>query len=62
MEQVRLVVFNSLGQAVQTLVSQEKNKGSYEVSFDASKFPSGIYFYRLTAGNQVVTKKMILLK
>ena len=36
--------------------------GNYEVSFDATNFPSGIYFYRMEAGNFVQTKKMILMK
>jgi len=40
----------------------EKRKGSYEVVFNASNLPSGIYFYRLTAGNSVKTKKMMFLK
>jgi hypothetical protein len=59
---VELVVFNSLGQEIQSLVSGELGQGNHEVSFDASKLPSGIYLYRLQAGNLVETKKMVLLK
>ncbi len=61
-EQVNLSVYNSLGQEVRTLVSGEKAQGSYEVSFDASNLPSGIYFYKLQTGAKVEVKKMVLLK
>ncbi|MCK9425351.1 MAG: T9SS type A sorting domain-containing protein [Ignavibacteriaceae bacterium] len=60
--QVNLKIFNSLGQEVKTLVSEEKDVGSYEVEFDASKLPSGIYFYKLQVGSFVEIKKMILMK
>lgn len=60
--QVNLKVFNSLGQEIQTLVSGEREQGSYEVSFDASGLPSGLYFYRLQTGANVEVKKMVLLK
>jgi len=61
-EYVNLTVFNLLGQKVETLVSEKKNQGSYEVKFNALGLPSGVYFYRLQAGSSVRTKKMILLK
>jgi hypothetical protein len=61
-EFVNLTVFNSLGQEIQTLLSEEKNSGNYEVEFNASDLPSGIYFYKLQAGSFVETKKMLLLK
>jgi len=59
---VNLVVFNLLGQEVQTLVSEEKVQGNYEVKFDASNLPSGIYFYKLQTGDFVETKKMVFVK
>jgi len=59
---VSLQVYNSLGQKVATLVNKEQTPGNYTVQFNASNLPSGVYFYRLRAGNFVVTKKMILLK
>jgi len=60
--EVRLSVFNGLGEEVKTLVNETKGPGVYEVEFSANDFPSGIYFYKIQAGNFVDTKKMILLK
>ena len=60
--QVNLIVFNSLGQVVSTLVNQELKPGTYKYDFNASGLPSGSYFYRLTAGDFVQTNKMILVK
>jgi hypothetical protein len=59
---VTLKVFDVLGNEIATLVNEEKPSGSYEVEFDASKLPSGIYFYRIQAGSFVETKKMLLLR
>ena len=59
---VNLSVFNLLGQEVKTLVNEEKSPGEYEVRFDGSNLPSGIYFYRLVAGDFVKTMKMLLMK
>lgn len=61
-EFVRLIIFNTLGQEVKTLVNEKKEAGSYRVDFDASNLPSGAYFYRITAGDFVQTNKMILVK
>jgi predicted GH43/DUF377 family glycosyl hydrolase len=59
---VSLLVYNLLGEVVATLVNEEKPAGNYNVEFKASRLPSGIYFYRLQAGNFVETKKMLLIK
>jgi hypothetical protein len=59
---VTLMVYDVLGNEVTTLVNEEKPAGSYEVQFDASSLSSGAYFYMLKAGNNIQTKKMILLK
>jgi hypothetical protein len=56
-----LRVFNALGQQVALLVSEQKSAGYYQVQWNAN-VPSGIYFYRLQAGDFLETKKMILLK
>jgi len=59
---VKLRIFDILGREVANLVNEQKSAGNYEVSFDASKLSSGIYFYQLRAGNYSETKKMILMK
>ena len=55
-------IFNITGEKVVTLVDGFKNEGYYEVSFNASNLPSGMYLYRVSAGAFVQTKKMILMK
>ncbi|MCL6495758.1 MAG: T9SS type A sorting domain-containing protein, partial [Ignavibacterium sp.] len=57
-----LKVYDILGNEVATLVDEEKPAGSYEVVFDASSLPSGNYFYKLSAGDFIQTKKMVLVK
>jgi len=59
---VNLTVFDMLGNEVAILVNETKSTGTYEVSFEASNLPSGIYFARLTAENQSSIIKMSLLK
>ena len=59
---VTLEVFNLLGKSVGVLVSEELNAGTYNHNWDATTLTSGIYFYKLQAGNFVQTKKMILMK
>lgn len=58
---VTLEVFNIFGKRVASLVNEEMNKGVYKVDFDASAIPSGIYFYKLAAPNNVISKKMLVL-
>lgn len=59
---VTLKVYDVLGREVETLVHEEKSPGVYEINFDASKLASGLYIYRLVAGDFVSVKKMTLLK
>ena len=61
-EFVTLKVYNILGKEIETLVNDKLSSGSYEVKWDASQYPSGIYFYNLQAGNFSETKKMTLIK
>jgi hypothetical protein len=60
--QVTLTVFNTLGQQVATLVNGEQEAGYHEVRFDAGGLSSGVYFYRLQAGNFVETRKLLLVR
>lgn len=59
---VSLSVYNSNGQLVKNLVNKNLNKGKYSVPFDADDLNSGVYYYRMKAGNKILTKKMILVK
>lgn len=59
---VTIKVYDVLGKEVATLVNEEKQPGSYDVNFNASKLTSGVYLYRLQAGSFSETKKFILLK
>jgi M6 family metalloprotease-like protein len=59
---VTLKVFDILGREVTSLVNEAKEAGIYSVTFNASNLPSGIYFYNITSGNFIATKKLILLK
>ena len=57
-----LNIYDLLGREVATLESAVKQKGAYEVEWNASALPSGVYFYRLQAGSFNETKKLILLR
>ena len=59
---VNLIVYNVIGEAVRVLAEGEKEAGTYSVNFNAQGLPSGVYLYRLQAGEFVQTRKMILLK
>jgi hypothetical protein len=59
---VTIQVYNLLGQVVSTIVNQEKQAGSYNAEWNAIDVPSGVYLYRLEAGDVVKTKRMILVK
>ncbi|HEY9164678.1 MAG TPA: T9SS type A sorting domain-containing protein [Candidatus Kryptonia bacterium] len=59
---VQLDVYNALGQLITRLVNSSQNPGHYEVRFNATNLPGGIYLYRLQAGTFMQVKKMILMK
>ncbi|MCH8567763.1 MAG: FG-GAP-like repeat-containing protein [Balneolales bacterium] len=59
---IRLDVFNMLGQRVATLVNGEQTAGYHTAQFDGQRLASGIYIYRLQAGTNVLTRKMVLVK
>jgi hypothetical protein len=59
---VTLKIYNILGKEAKTLVSEYESAGTYNIAFNASDLPSGIYFYRLSSGNFAQVKKLLLLK
>jgi len=59
---VSIKVYDILGNEIRSLVNEKKPAGNYEITFSAANIPSGIYFYRLQAGNFIETKKMVFLK
>ena len=59
---VDLKVYNIIGQFITTLVNEEKPAGTHEVDFNAADLPSGVYMYKIKAGDYVQTRKMLLIK
>jgi hypothetical protein len=59
---VRIELYNTLGQKVRTLVDEVKPAGAYTLEVPANNLPSGVYFYRINAGDFKQTKKMLLMK
>ncbi len=62
-EKVNLQIFNVLGQAVKTIYQNQKlNAGEYTIKFQSNDLPTGIYFYRLQAGDFIATRKMLMVR
>ena len=59
---VKLIVYNLLGREIKTLVNEKLNAGRYEVDWNASGYPSGVYFYKLKTNEFSDVKKMIFIK
>ena len=60
--QVTIDIFNQLGEQVVTILNSNLSAGYYKIEFNASNYPSGLYFYRILSDNFVETKKMVLMK
>jgi hypothetical protein len=60
--QTQLIIFDALGRIVESLINKELQAGTYEFTWNASKFNSGVYFVRITSGKYVDTRKMVLIK
>ena len=58
----KIVVYDALGREVRTIFSQNLSAGKYETEFNGTNLSSGIYFYTITAGNYIETKKMLIIK
>ncbi|RKY62382.1 MAG: hypothetical protein DRP96_00415 [Candidatus Neomarinimicrobiota bacterium] len=61
-ELVKITIYNYNGQLVETLINKHQDAGYYHIQWNAYRYPSGIYFYRIRAGNFLETRKCILLK
>ncbi len=61
-QNVELTIYDLLGRQVQTLLDEHKQAGVHTITFNASHLSSGVYFYRLQAGDMIETKRMVLLK
>ena len=59
---VQLIIFNSIGEEINVVVNEYQQPGEYAVNFDAKLLSSGVYFYKLIAGDFISIKKMLLLK
>jgi hypothetical protein len=59
---VNIRIYDILGREVKTLANEQKQAGNYSINFNGNNFASGIYFYRMQAGNFIQTKKLVLLK
>jgi flagellar hook assembly protein FlgD len=59
---VELNIYNNLGQKIVTLISERQSAGDHMVEWNASQLASGVYYYKLSAGNFTNIKKMILLR
>ena len=59
---IKLQIYNMLGQEIETILHEFRDAGRYVVDWNAEQYPSGIYLYRLKAGDYVETRKLILQK
>ena len=59
---VKIIIYNALGKEIATLVNEKLSAGSYETDWDGTGYPSGVYFYRIQAGDFIETKSMVLVK
>jgi hypothetical protein len=59
---VSLEVFDALGRSIQKLVEGYSNAGKHEIIFDGKGYSSGVYYYQLRFGKNIITKKMLLIK
>jgi photosystem II stability/assembly factor-like uncharacterized protein len=62
MQPVKITIYDILGREIATIINEQFKPGVYEVNFDSGSYTSGIYYYKLTAGNYTETKKMVLVK
>ncbi|MCF8396156.1 MAG: T9SS type A sorting domain-containing protein, partial [Melioribacteraceae bacterium] len=59
---IKLMIYNSIGQEIESIINEEIPAGNYKFNWDASQYSSGVYFYKLVSNNYSITKKALLLK
>jgi hypothetical protein len=59
---VKVIVYDALGKEVETIVNEQLNAGTFEAEWNAVNYPSGVYYYKLSAGDYSETKKMVLIR
>jgi len=59
---VKISVYDMLGKEIETLVNEKQSPGTYEVSWNGSKYPSGVYYYKINSDDYTETKKMLMIK
>jgi hypothetical protein len=59
---ISMKIYDIIGREVETLVNQNYTRGTHIINWNASRFASGVYFYRMEAGDNVSVKKMVLIK
>ena len=62
LSEVKLIIYDVLGREIATLVNEQLQPGTYETEWDASNYPSGVYFYKLITSDYTETRKMVLVK
>jgi hypothetical protein len=62
LKNVKFIVYDIMGKEIETLVNEKQTPGTYEISWDGTNYPSGVYFYKLSTGDFTDTKKMLLIK
>ena len=59
---VKIVIYDIQGKTIQTLLESKVNAGKYEIEWNGTNYPSGVYFYKMETGEYTSVKKMVLLK
>ena len=61
-QKVKLMIYDILGSEITTLVNEQLQPGTYEIEWDATNYPSGVYYYKLVTSDYIETRKMVLIK
>ena len=59
---ITLIIYNSIGEQISVLLDEVMKAGYHNIKWDASNYPSGIYYYRLVSPKETISRKMVLIK